>query len=35
MGVARQKGGVAGSQSLSAEKAAAAKTPKLQADFNK
>ena len=35
MGVARQKGGVEGSQSLGAEKAAAAKTPKLQADFNK
>ena len=35
MGMARQKGGVAGSQSLGAEKAAAAKTPRLQADFDK
>jgi hypothetical protein len=35
MGVAKQKGGVAGSQNLSAEKAAVAKTAKLQADFEK
>ena len=35
MGVAKQKDGVAGSQSLSAEKAAVAKTAKLQADFEK
>jgi hypothetical protein len=35
MGMAQQKGGVAGSQGLGAEKAAAAKTPRLQADFDK
>jgi cytoskeletal protein CcmA (bactofilin family) len=35
MGVAKQKGGVAGSQNLSAEKAAVAKTPRLQVDFEK
>jgi cytoskeletal protein CcmA (bactofilin family) len=35
MGMAKQKGGVAGSQILGAEKAAAAKTPRLQADFDK
>jgi cytoskeletal protein CcmA (bactofilin family) len=35
MGVTRQKGGVVGSQSLSADKAAAAKTAKLQVDFDK
>ena len=33
MGVAKQKGGVTGSQNLSAEKAVVAKTAKLQADF--
>ena len=35
MGVARQKGGIAGSQNLNADKAAAAKTVKLQVDFEK
>ncbi len=35
MGVAKQKGGVTGSQNLNAEKAVAAKTAKLQADFEK
>jgi cytoskeletal protein CcmA (bactofilin family) len=35
MGLARQKGGVAGSQSLGADKPAAAKPAKLQADFDK
>ncbi len=35
MGVARQRGGIAGSQSLNADKAAAAKTVKLQVDFEK
>ena len=35
MGAARQKGGIAGSQSLGADKAAAAKTSKLQSDFEK
>lgn len=35
MGVARQKGGVAGAQSLNADKATATKTVKLQADFEK
>ena len=33
MGVARQKGGIAGSQNLNADKAAAAKTVKLHAGF--
>jgi cytoskeletal protein CcmA (bactofilin family) len=35
MGVARQKGGIAGSQNLNADKAAAAKTVKLHVDFEK
>lgn len=35
MGVARQKGGMAGSQNLNADKAAAAKTVKLHVDFEK
>ena len=35
MGVARQRGGIAGSQNLNADKAAAAKTVKLQVDFEK
>jgi hypothetical protein len=35
MGVARQKGGIAGSQNLSADKAAAAKTLKLHVDIEK
>jgi len=35
MGVARQKGGIAGSQNLNADKATAAKTVKLQVDFEK
>jgi cytoskeletal protein CcmA (bactofilin family) len=35
MGVAKQKGGVTGAQNLSAEKAAVAKTAKLQVDFEK
>jgi cytoskeletal protein CcmA (bactofilin family) len=35
MGVARQKGGIAGSQNLNTEKAAAAKTVKLHVDFEK
>jgi hypothetical protein len=35
MGVAKPKGGVTGSQNLSAEKAVVAKTTKLQADFEK
>ena len=35
MGVARQKGGVAGSQGLNADKGTATKTVKLQADFEK
>src|SRR5215475_3685822 len=33
MGAARQKGGIAGSQNLNADKVAAAKTVKLQMDF--
>jgi cytoskeletal protein CcmA (bactofilin family) len=35
MGVARQKGGMAGSQNLNADKAAATKTVKLHVDFEK
>src|SRR5215510_6233057 len=35
MGVARQKAGIAGSQNLNADKVAAAKTVKLQMDFEK
>ena len=35
MGVARQRGGIAGSQNLSADKAAAAKTLKLHVDIEK
>ena len=35
MGVARQKSGIAGSQNLNADKVAAAKTVKLQVDFEK
>ena len=35
MGVARQKGGIAGSQNLNTDKAAAAKTVKLQVDLEK
>lgn len=35
MGAARQRGGIAGSQSSGADKAAAAKTTKLQTDFEK
>jgi len=35
MGVARQEGGIAGSQNLNADKAAAAKTVKLHVDFEK
>ena len=35
MGVARQKGGIAGSQNLNADKVPAAKTVKLQMDFEK
>ena len=35
MGVARQKGGIAGSQNLNADKAAAAKTLKLHVDIEK
>jgi len=35
MGAARQKGGIAGSQSLGADQAAAAKTSKLQTEFEK
>ena len=35
MGVVRQKGGIAGSQNLNADKVAAAKTVKLQMDFEK
>lgn len=35
MGVARQKGGIAGSQNVNADKAAAAKTVKLHVDFEK
>jgi cytoskeletal protein CcmA (bactofilin family) len=35
MGVAKQKSGVANTQSLSADKAAAAKAPKLQVDSEK
>jgi len=35
MGVARQKGGVSSSQGVSANKAAAAQTPKLQAESEK
>jgi cytoskeletal protein CcmA (bactofilin family) len=35
MGVARQKGGIAGAQNLNADKAAAAKTVKLHVDFEK
>lgn len=35
MGVARQKGGIAGSQNLNADKATAAKTVKLHVDFEK
>ena len=35
MGAAKQKGGISGSQSLGTDKAAAVKTAKLQADFEK
>jgi cytoskeletal protein CcmA (bactofilin family) len=35
MGAARQKGGIAGSQNLNADKVSAAKTVKLQMDFEK
>jgi len=35
MVMAKQKGGVVGLESLGAEKAAATKTPRLQADFDK
>jgi hypothetical protein len=35
MGAARQKGGIAGSQNVNADKVVAAKTVKLHVDFEK